>query len=332
MAHNIDTMFSLRQKPWHGLGQIVQEAPTMEEAIRLAGLDWSVSRRPIFIEASDDPIPGKFALVRDDRDHPLGICGTGYSPIQNRDAFRFLDQLAADGLITWETAGALGEGEKIWVLAKLGQTLDVRGDAIEPYTLFCNPTANNGSALVMSTPTRVVCQNTLNFAMGGLKRGAQHLRIRHQGNVMDKLADARQALGIILADQKKLVEFGRAAAGTEITDAKIHAFLDSFLPDPETPDRAAFKSDEDFKKSQVTHERRVRRMSTKREEVRALVDSKTNQTEATSGTLWGLFNAATEWADHESTRKSSTEDADHVWFGAAVPLKQQAFEAATPLI
>ena len=117
MAANVETMFSVREKPWHGLGRIVAEAPTSKEALKLAGLDWKVVQEPIYTELHR-VVEGYKANVRDSDRKVLGVVSDRYKVVQNADAFSFTDELLGKG-VRYETAGSLQEGKKVWLLARL---------------------------------------------------------------------------------------------------------------------------------------------------------------------------------------------------------------------
>jgi phage/plasmid-like protein (TIGR03299 family) len=123
MAHQIlenDQMFSVGKKPWHGLGKVLENAPSIEEGIKLAGLDWNVSLRPA-ITNDDDSInlDTHKIVVRDDIKQPLGIVGNNYQILQNKDAFSFFEPFVENEMASLETAGSLFNGKKVFILAKI---------------------------------------------------------------------------------------------------------------------------------------------------------------------------------------------------------------------
>lgn len=190
MSALVETMFSSgRQVPWHNLGIIVEEAPTSADAIRLAGLDWRVEQKPLFLE-DGTKIEGNFANVRSSDNKPLGIVGNKYKIVQNSDAFEFTDALLGEG-VRYETAGSLKDGKVIWLLAKMPETVEILGDKVEPYMVFTNTHDGSGAVRVCMTPIRVVCNNTLNIALNRAKRVWS---ARHTGSITNKLDDARETL------------------------------------------------------------------------------------------------------------------------------------------
>lgn len=188
MSANVETMFSVREKPWHGLGTIIQEACNSEEALRLAGLDWEVLQEPVTYNGKNT---GYQFNVRSSDETVLGVVGGRYKPVQNKDAFSFTDELIG-GDVRYETAGSLASGKRVWMLAKMPDT-KILDDVIEPYLCLTNSHDGFGSMKVCMTPVRVVCQNTLNMALNSAKRT---WNLRHTGNIQNKLAQAQQTLGL----------------------------------------------------------------------------------------------------------------------------------------
>ena len=189
MSALVESMFYVREMPWHQLGTKVQDAPTSEEAIRLAGLDWKVEQKPIFLE-NGTKIEGNYANVRSSDGKALGIVGDRYKIVQNTDAFAFTDALLGEG-VRYETAGSLKDGKVIWLLAKMPESIEILGDKVDPYMVFTNTHDGSGAVRVCMTPVRVVCNNTLNAAMRGARRVWS---ARHTGSITNKLDDAKETL------------------------------------------------------------------------------------------------------------------------------------------
>ena len=185
MAANVETMFSVREKPWHGLGTVIANAPTSEEALRLAGLDWNVYQTDLVTD-SGLAVLGYKANVRDSDDSVLGIVTDRYKIVQNHEAFQFTDALLGAG-VRYETAGSLQDGKKTWILAKMPNEYIVSGDQISPYLVFFNSHDGSGSIRCAITPIRVVCQNTLNLALSTAKRSWSAV---HTQSVNDKMHEA----------------------------------------------------------------------------------------------------------------------------------------------
>ena len=224
MAANVETMFSVREKPWHGLGTIVAEAPASKDALRLAGLDWKVTQKEIYTK--EGKIDGYKANVRDIDGQFLGVVTDRYKVVQNTEAFAFTDELLGQG-VKYETAGSLQNGRKVWLLAKLPSEFVVAGERISPYLVFSNAHDGSGAVRVAVTPIRVCCNNTLNLALDTARRSFSMV---HTGNVKGKIQEARQTL--FLADQymEKLgMEFERLRR-RKITERQVREYIETLLP------------------------------------------------------------------------------------------------------
>ena len=189
MPANVETMFYVRVAPWHGLGIRVEEALNSEEALEQSGLNWRVIQKPI-LTSTYDPIPGYKANIRNTDNRVLGVVTDRYKVVQNHEAFAFTDSLLGEG-VKYETAGALQEGRKTWLLAKLPDKYIIEGEQIEPYLVFSNDHSGNGSIKVAMTPIRVVCQNTLNISLNNAKRIWSTV---HVGDLARKMDEAHNTL------------------------------------------------------------------------------------------------------------------------------------------
>ncbi len=225
MSANVETMFYTREKPWHGLGTQVMEAPTSAAALSLAGLDWRVIQKPL-LTYDEIPVPGFKANLRDSDNQVLGVVTDRYKVVQNEDAFAFTDSLLGEG-VTYETAGSLQNGRRTWILAKLPQRYIISGDEITPYLVFMNSHDGSGAIKAAMTPIRVVCQNTLNLALSRAKRtwSADHV-----GDIQGKLEDARDTL---LYAGQYMEELGKAIDGLNkirLSDRKVYEYIDALFP------------------------------------------------------------------------------------------------------
>lgn len=194
MAANVETMFYTREKPWHGLGTMVAEAPNSKDALRLAGLNWKVLQEPVYTE-NKELIQGYKANIRDTDRKVLGVVTDRYKVIQNEEAFAFTDTLLGEG-VRYETAGSLQEGRRVWMLARLPREFIIGGERISPYMVFSNTHDGSGAVKTALTPIRVVCNNTLNLALRTAKRSWSMI---HTGDISGKIEEAKNTL--LLADE-----------------------------------------------------------------------------------------------------------------------------------
>lgn len=230
MAANVETMFYTREKPWHGLGTMVEVAPTSADALSLAGLDWQVVQKEIQTDEGVQ-IPGFRANIRDTDGQVLGVVTDRYKVVQNTDAFAFTDELLGEG-VTYETAGSLQNGRRTWLLAKLPQRYIISGDEITPYLVFMNAHDGSGAIKAAMTPIRVVCQNTLNLALQTTKRSWS---TNHTGNIQGKLQDARDTL---IQAETYMSELGKSINELnriKLSDRQVYEYIDLLFPLVENP-------------------------------------------------------------------------------------------------
>ena len=200
-----------RQRAWHGLGEVVNEPMFVADALKLCRADYEVKLQPIvalndeiieamnnggFINASmlrDLMVEKSMATVRTDLNKSLGLVSDKYGIVQNSDAFKFVDMLCS-GLDadrsekpTIEACGVLGNGERVFITCKMPKDIILNprtDDRIETYVVFTTSHDGTGSVRCMVTNIRVVCQNTLNWAM---HNNSGRISFRHSSKVMDRL-------------------------------------------------------------------------------------------------------------------------------------------------
>lgn len=225
MAANVESMFYTREKPWHGLGTKVEEAPTSADALYLAGLDWKVVQEHIFTETGDT-ILGYRVNVRDSDRKVLGVVSERYKIIQNSEAFAFTDTLLGNG-VRYETAGSLQDGRRVWLLARLPREYIIAGERISPYLVFSNSHDGSGAVKVALTPIRVVCNNTLNLALGTASRSWSMV---HTGNIRDKIQEAKDTLFMAEEYMDSLGKEFERLRRQKVTDGQIREYVEQLLP------------------------------------------------------------------------------------------------------
>lgn len=286
MSHEVETMFSVRQVPWHGLGTIVQEAPTSQEAIKLAGLDWEVQSRPIFTD-DNIQIPNHRANVRSTDGKVLGIVSERYKIVQNKDAFDFTDALIEAGC-KYETAGSLFGGKKIFLLAQMPERL-ILGDEVVPYLCFTNSHDGYGAIKACMTPVRVVCNNTLNLALSTTRRSWS---TKHVGDLNSKLDEARHTLQLANTYMDDLAVVADQLANTKMTDAQVAEILDDLFP--------VNTEDSDRRKNNVQELKD-----------KFMVCMLAPDILKFKGTAWQAVQAASDFATHVAPRRTSDTFAEN---------------------
>jgi phage/plasmid-like protein (TIGR03299 family) len=233
-----DTMFSVRETPWHGLGAVLERPPaTIAEAIELSGLGWSVEKEPIAVDRGEaaaedfmiprcEEIPDFYATVRQDTREVLGIVGPRYEIVQNYMAFQFVDQLLGSAM-HFETAGSLHGGRRVWVLATLPDHIEVGGDAVRPFVLLSNSHDGSSALLAATTPVRVVCQNTLSISVS---RARQRMALRHTGHIRRRVHEARRVLDLAVNYYAHFRGIGNQLASERCTERQLRNVLDELYP------------------------------------------------------------------------------------------------------
>jgi len=199
--------------PWScGIGQNVSDCKTAEEVMIKAGLDWGVNKCSLVakmpnIENDEEAdgfgynghfyaeCPNAFATYRTDINVPLGVVKSRYEVVQNTEAFSFFNDALRNADVEWQSAGYFGYGQKIFVTAKIPNTIKVGDDTIDSYLVFSNSHDGTGSVQIMFSPIRVRCTNMLNSA---IKNADSFIRIRHTQSVGQKLELGKHVLAIAL--------------------------------------------------------------------------------------------------------------------------------------
>lgn len=225
MAANVESMFYVRETPWHGLGRRVNEALNSKEALIEAGVNWSVTQEPIYTETKE-LIEGYKANVRDVDRQVLGVVTDRYKIVQNQEAFAFTDELLGEG-VRYETAGSLQGGRKVWLLAHLPHEYIISGERISPYLVFFNSHDGSGAIKVAITPIRVVCQNTLNLALSTAKRSWSMI---HTGDIKGKMQEAKDTLFMAEKYMDSLGKEFEVLRRKKLTDQQVLDYIEILLP------------------------------------------------------------------------------------------------------
>lgn len=288
MATLIESMVYTREKPWHGLGTKVEEAPNSADALRLAGLDWRVEQKYIQL-CGGAKVSGYKANVRNTDGQVLGIVSDRYKIVQNNEAFEFTDSIIG-GDVRYETAGSLNGGKKIWLLAKLPET-EIAGDKTEPYLCFSNSHDGTGAIRVCMTPVRVVCSNTLNLALDTAKRAWS---VRHTGDLQGKMHEARVCLQMANAYMGELAKEADRLANTTVTRGQLDQILEELFPVDESSSQ---REKENVKK--LKDEFMVCYFAPDILKFR--------------GTAWGAVNAMSDMVSHNAPRRKTANYRENNW-------------------
>jgi len=338
MAHNLNyneqtekhSFFSVKEKAWHGLGQIVADYPTSAEAIRYAGLDYEVEKRPLFTNTlvndlaeldegvfPKTDVPNYFATVRNDNNAVLGVVGKDYEVVQNADAFQFFDAIVGGGDgIKYETAGALGKGERIFITAKLPDHIKVgKQDLIEQYLFLTTSHDGFGSITAAFTPVRIVCNNTLNAAMRNHSNG---IKIRHTASANDRLKQAHTLMSISHAVAQELEEVFNHWTKIRIADAEVKKLIQlAMAPNKEVINNLRLGLDDQLS---TTYTNIVDNAFA------YAMGNSTQQMETTAGTVFGAYNAITGYYQNVRNFKDGDAKFKSIMDGTAKQRAQIAFD------
>jgi phage/plasmid-like protein (TIGR03299 family) len=311
MAHEVESLLYVGETPWHGLGTRFIEAPTLDEAIVAAGLDWKVTTEPVLSQAGE--ILPALATRRSSDGRILGVVGPSYTPLQNLDAFKFFHPFIEMNEAQIETAGSLRMGQRVFILAKL--KLDpmeiVKGDAVQKYVLLSNSHDGTLAVRVGFTPIRVVCANTMALAINS--KASQLIRVRHTKNVVQNLEDIREIMNLANAEFEATAEQYRLLAAKDINQADLEKYV-----------KLVFNTN----KKILEAEGNVANLNNKRilNSVQPLFEKgRGNDLPQVRGTLWAAYNAVTEYLQYERGEDKQVR-LDQMWFGQSAQLNKRALD------
>ncbi len=319
MAHNLNmnaenkaNMMYVGETPWHKQGTYLGEKEvTAEKAIIAAGMNWEVSKKVLSCNARI--IENYKAIVREDTKEVLSIVKDRYTPLQNKEAFAVLDPFLSETKAVWHTAGVLGKGEKIWVLAKLPGNIQVtKDDIIDKYFLLTSSHDGSSSIQLRFTPIRVVCQNTLQMALLG--EGSSIMKVKHTINQNSKIKEAIKILGLVEQVAKEFEVSAKEMYKFKMSNNDIDNYIAEILDiGKDCREKVKLYEDKSF------------------ERFRSLVDSGIGtDISGVQGSLWGAYNAITEGIDH--TDRKIKDNLKYIWFGSGNNVKDKAWKTAIKMI
>lgn len=330
MAHMFESGFVVKLPAWHGLATVLDEPPrTGGEAMQLAGCDWRVLKRPLWLAPdaalSADVRPEDqevtraldcdellrapaYATVRETDGRLLGVVGEQYQILQNRDAFQWFDPFLEDGTLEYVSGGSLWRGERIFAQTRVrGVTGTVVGsDQVEGFLLLSNSHDGSLAIDVRFTPVRVVCHNTLSVALGDGE--APHLSLRHTRYSAEAMKTIR--------------------ATVDLTRKAFEATMDQFRLlarcDVKGRERIFIREVMETERDNKTHERKPFRHENRILELAVVGEG--NDVAGVRGTWWAMFNGLTQWIDRE--RGQDENRMGQSWYGAGKDLRDWGLELA----
>lgn len=318
MSHEVENMFYVGEVPWHGLGVKLEEPPTIEEALKIGGLDWRVDRKPLVIQGTDQLV-SHYATVRSTDQSVLGVVGNTYSVLQNEDAFQWFQPLVDSGDATLHTAGSLRNGRHVWILAQI--TRDpieiVPGDEILQFILLSN--SHDGSAAIRAgfTGIRVVCANTV--AAAHTSSRSQLLKVRHSNQAVMALDKIRKSMDLARREFSATAEGMRQMARYGVTVETLKKYVrEVFQP------KLSLGTVDGVEQTNATLNRLCERV------IPLFEAGRGNNLPGVKDTMWGAYNAVTELLTWERGRSADTR-LENLWFGPAANLNQRAYDVAVQM-
>ena len=336
MAHNLNfnsntgkhSFFSVQQKPWHNLGTIVENYPTSKEAIEFAGLNYTVEKRPLFtydnenqianeeveIKIPEINVPNYYATIRTDTEQVLGVVGKDYEIVQNVDAFSFFDAIVEGDGIQYETAGALGSGERIFITAKLPNYIKVgKEDLIEQYLFLTTSHDGFGSITAAFTPVRIVCANTLSAA---LKSSTNSIKIRHTANAKERLEQAHTLMGITNKMSSELNEIFNQWTKVKVRDEEVKKLIQLAM----IPNKEVLKKIESGQEDELS----TQFVNICEKTFEYTMSAPSQALETTKGTLFGVYNGITGYFQNVKEYKNDETKLKSILYGGAAQQRTQA--------
>lgn len=321
MPANVESMAYYDEEPWHGLGTKVQKGISAEMMIKAAGLDREIEMRPARGaktnkkgEASRYEIVRLPRPARKEEEVLFGVVSKRYRPLQNIEAFSFFDPIVDDKEAYFETAGSLGQGERIWAMAKMpGAITVVKGDECWKYLLLSNTHTGEGAVIVKFTTVRVVCQNTLMLAMEG---GQKAYRVRHSKIMTLRLKELSKLIATAQKIYKDTEELFKRFAAIQMTADLLDKYLENVFP------RTKKQKDKKTEPPRWIH-------------TKDLFESHLYLGHpGVRGTLWAAYNAIIQFEDYKKVRPDEEEESrlDRAWFGNSADIKLEAFQIAKELV
>ena len=318
MVAAVESMAYVGEVPWHGLGNKVEDNITLENFQKEAGLDWSVSKRPVMYEKASNEgfkitstFPKRFVLARDTDNKAYAVVSDRYKPVQPKQVFEFFRDLLAMHNMKMHTAGSLMDGGRIWCLAETGDVHKVLGqDRVDGYLLLSTSYDLTLSTLAQFTSVRVVCNNTLQQALG---TSTGRVTIPHACDFRPD--EIKAQLGIGRDQWETFTKTLDVLAKIKLDTAKATEIMDK-----------VFKMPEDMQ---------ARTLDPDRIHVDNVIQMFKDQTfigaDLAGDTAWGLINSVTEYVDFKKRARNQNNRMNSAWFGDGAQLKIRAMNELVAL-
>lgn len=315
MSHELDirngkaAMAYVGATPWHGLGQSLDAAASKDVWAREAGMAHEILTAPVFYDVGGKKrsMPGKVVTYRSDDGAPMGVVSNNFKVVQPMEALDLMFDLAEVHGFKMETAGVLFNGRKYWALARTPEGFSIgKKDAVRSHLLMSTACDGSMATVVKYVATRVVCNNTVQVALGENNKDGT-IRVRH--NQEFKADKVKEELGLFQSAFSDFKELAIETSKRSMKRDEVVQYLVALMGDPSKP---------------IEEQPHVDNMKT-------IADMFVQQDyighEMSGDSLWGLVNCVTEWVDHRRARDQSRR-LDYAWFSGGMQLKMKAVDTA----
>lgn len=316
MAHELDirngqaSMAYVGATPWHGLGQVLTPGASIETWVKEAGMAYTLEEAKVQFSDGKSPrvFPNKKVLFRSDDGAPLGLVGDGYQVVQPVEVVEFFRSLAEDHGFELETAGVLFGGKKYWALARTPEQFSIgKRDQVKAHLMLATSCDGSMSTIAKYVATRVVCNNTIQIALG---EGGSQIKVRH--NAEFKAESVKEELGLMRESFNAFKETARALGKAKVSSAQAVEYLVRLMGDPSKG---------------IEEQPNIENMK------KIVMKFETQNYighELSGDSAWGLVNCVTEWHDWDRGRGQDRR-LEFSWFGAGAVMKTKAFEVASEM-
>ena len=305
---------------WHRLGQRTERALSSSAALKMAALDWKVEERPLYttVKGQMKLIESHKSIVRPDTGAVLGVVGKRYRPVQNAEAFEWLDELMGCRMAIYETAGSIRQGALVWAMIRLPGELRIAGtdDIVKPFILICNSHDGSLAFRALNTSVRVVCANTLTMALRSA--GTDSIAVKHTDRILDRIADAQEVLGLAVNQHRLFETQINLMAQRKLNRRGFEGYLDKVLgtrPVDAAPE--------------------VGRI---RQQIKANFDHDLQRIRGIEHSAWAAVNSVSQYVDWDRPSRGATlhereeRRFTSTMLGAGAELKRKAWDAALAMI
>jgi len=331
-----------REPAWHRLGEVfpADEKMTATQAMERADIMFGIDKHPQVVKMADgtELATDSFAVVReptvdDPEPRVLATVGKEWTAIQARDLGEMLDPISKRFPV--ETAGAIGQGEKIFITLDAGAS-SIAGEDHKLFWLVTDHRDGTGALSIAFTPVRVVCQNTL---ITGLRSSKVSVNLKHNKSIAVDTSFYLDIFNQMARTQETVVEAMNSLTKVTLKKEQVADIMSAAYPTASKPNRLKLSdgiSADDVpakvwmrilndRKDQVEEfEKRQARVTRIRDNAQERVDIFNQEFTSLANTPWAVYNAIVETEDY----RRGWDGSGTALFGQRAEAKARAFNKA----